>query len=130
VNDNPLLLVLRDAAEALRPLGIRHALIGGVAAIFHGSTRATRDVDLSIEAPDEQALIASLERHGFSDVIRRGAVFQARHQTGYRADLLVEQGPFEQAIIAAAEPRRLDGGGDFRLARVEDVIAFAAQIRD
>lgn len=125
MNDNPLLPVLRDAAEALRDLGLRHALIGGVAAIVHGSTRATRDVDFSIEPPgDDAALASAMTRHGFSDVARRGAVVQAMHASGYRADLLIEQGPFEQAIIQGAMLWRLEGGLELPVARAADVVAF------
>ena len=116
MHDNPLLAVLRDATEALAEAGVDHAQIGGVAAILHGSARATRDVDISVDVLDEEALRVGLAGHGFRDVIRRGSVIQAAHRSGFRLDLLVVHGAFERRIIAAALDRPVANIGVVRLA--------------
>lgn len=125
MSDSPLETVLHDASRVLGEAGVRFALTDGVAAILHGSTRATRDVDLSvaIEAPRVAALGALLGRSGFSDVRQAGSVIQASHPNGYRLDLLVADSAFEGAVIAGAVMRSLAGGA-VPLARLEDVIAF------
>ena len=126
MDESPLLIVLRDATRALAAEPFEHALIGGVAAIFHGSTRATRDVDLSVVVPTDRipALTEALERSGFGDLVQRGSVIQARHRTGYRLDLLQTGSRFERQLVADARPHELHDGWSFPLARLEDVVAF------
>ena len=83
-------------------------------------------MDLSVLVPAERegALLRTLRRHGFADPVRRGAVIQAGHGSGYRLDLLLAASRFEEAVIADAEERALSGDISFRLARLEDVVAF------
>jgi hypothetical protein len=38
-----------DASESLRAIGVRHALVGGLAVGAHGWPRATRDVDFLVD---------------------------------------------------------------------------------
>jgi hypothetical protein len=45
-----------DASQSLRSLGVRHALVGGLAVGAHGWPRATRDVDFLI---DDSAFVKS-----------------------------------------------------------------------
>lgn len=40
---------MADASESLRSMGIRHALVGGLAVGAHGWPRATRDVDFLVD---------------------------------------------------------------------------------
>ena len=104
MSGSPLEEVLRDAALVLARERVPDALIGGVGAIFYGSTRATRDVDLSIDSSPGtlSALCRSLEAAGFSSSELRGAVVQARHPNGYRLDLLAAQSSFKREVIAGA----------------------------
>lgn len=126
MSGSPLEEVLRDAALVLAREGVPYALIGGVGAIFYGSTRATRDVDLSIDSSPEalSGVCRSLEAAGFSEVEVRDAVVQARHRNGYRLDLLVAQSSFEREVIAGASTQELPGGHCTRVARLEDIVAF------
>jgi hypothetical protein len=47
---------MADASESLRSMGIRHALVGGLAVGAHGWPRATRDVDFLV---DDSAFVKS-----------------------------------------------------------------------
>lgn len=125
MRESPLGLVLGDAVEVLDGLGLRYALVGALAAVCYGSTRATRDVDLSVSLPagDRQELLAALRRKGFSRVQRRGSVIQAAHPTGYRLDLLLAESEFERSLVENARPRK-DLGVDVRVAGLEDVVVF------
>ncbi len=123
--ESPLVDVLRDATEVLRSERVPHALIGGVAAIAFGNTRATRDVDLSVIIPDTERgrLIEALVGHGFSEVAVRGAVIQARHHSGYRLDLLCAESEFEAMLVHAALPTSTLGC-DVPTALLADLVAF------
>ena len=67
---------LRRVVTALDKLKIRHALIGGLAVAAHGMIRATKDVDLIIDLPlqDALSLEQSLIDSGFQASFYRGAV--------------------------------------------------------
>jgi predicted nucleotidyltransferase len=57
---------VRDAPTLLRRLldrGVRFVLVGGFAAVAHGSTRVTRDIDVCLDFSTEnlQRLLAALE---------------------------------------------------------------------
>ncbi|GMV40819.1 MAG: hypothetical protein AMXMBFR64_25350 [Myxococcales bacterium] len=126
MNDSPLETVLKDASNALADGGVPFALIGGVAAILHGNTRATRDVDLSVavEAGAVPSVLRVLEQAGFLDVQLVGSVIQAVHANRYRLDLLLADSDFERHVIEGAAERELPGGHRVPLARLEDVVAF------
>lgn len=126
MSDSPLETVLTDAANALADGGVPFALIGGVAAILYGNTRATRDVDLSVavEAGAVPAVFQILQRAGFVDVRQVGPVIQAAHPNGYRLYLLLAESAFEQEVIDGAAERALSDGQRVPLARIEDVVAF------
>ena len=126
MNDNELLRVLDDAATVLERAGLRYALIGGLAAILHGATRTTRDVDLSLALDDMSTarLTDRLSDAGFRDIVVRGCVVQAVHENTYRLDIIIGASPFEAAVVAQASRRQLDEGRFASVATVEDVIAF------
>jgi predicted nucleotidyltransferase len=57
---------LLAGADALEELGLRYAVVGGLAVGVWSTPRATRDVDLYAELPAEhQTLQGALERRGF-----------------------------------------------------------------
>jgi hypothetical protein len=126
VTESPLVEVLLEATRALTEARVPHALIGGVACILHGGTRATRDVDLSItlEMGDLPTLDRRLVAHGFEGVTLRGSVVQARHTSGHRLDLLIAQSAFELAVLASAAPRSLAGGPEIALASLPALVVF------
>lgn len=48
-------------------LGIRYAVVGGIALAFHGRPRFTRDVDLLVHHKDVDVLKMALERLGYAE---------------------------------------------------------------
>lgn len=66
---------LRKVVAALDRLGVPHALIGGLAVAARGAIRATRDVDLIVATPIQEALSLerSLRNNGFAAAFHRGA---------------------------------------------------------
>ncbi len=66
---------LRKVVAALDRLEVSHALIGGLAVAARGAIRATRDVDLIVGMPVQEApfLVRSLIGLGFQATFHRGA---------------------------------------------------------
>lgn len=112
---------LRETLEALAPLLQRDppvaALIGGVAAAYHGLPRATRDIDLLFKTPrlrlpsileelraagceiDTGRVIAELGRDHLSSLTRNGV----------RIDLLEPVLPLFDRFLAESQPVEIDG---------------------
>jgi hypothetical protein len=65
---------LQKVTTLLDELRIPYALIGGLAVIARGVVRATRDVDLLIDAPlgDGRSLAISLNHHGLPGAFQKG----------------------------------------------------------
>jgi len=68
---------LEAIVDALTADGVPYALCGGLALGLHGYPRATKDIDILIEAASLPAAIASAKRVGF-DVSARKMVFGLR----------------------------------------------------
>lgn len=87
--------------------GIAYAICGSVAASLHGYPRMTQDIDILIEANEEQleAFLRAIEARLFY-VSRAAALEAERHsgmfnvidaETGWKADLIfLKQSPYEQ----------------------------------
>ena len=56
----------QDVFKSLRSHDVKYLVIGGIAAILHGVPRVTLDLDILIEASDEnaEALLLALEEAG------------------------------------------------------------------
>ena len=84
-----------EASKRLRALGIRHAIVGGLAVCAHGAPRNTTDVDflVGLEAFDGSDLVLT---HRAGVPVKIGAV---------SVDLLPAEEPaFESALEAAQDP--------------------------
>ncbi|HEY4121474.1 MAG TPA: hypothetical protein VGM56_26595 [Byssovorax sp.] len=92
----PVRIAAREASRALRDLGIRHALVGGLAVGAHGAPRNTTDVDflVGLEAFEGAGLILT---HRAGVPVRVGAV---------AVDLLPAEDPALTDALDAAQ------GGD------------------
>ena len=66
---------LQKVVTALDRLAIPYALIGGLAVAARGAVRATRDVDLLVALPVQEALSLeqSMRDHGFQTAFHRGS---------------------------------------------------------
>ena len=63
-SQSPLLLL--DVIETLDRLGVSYAVVGALAAAYHGVVRASRDADAVISAPSSEipALVEALQKAG------------------------------------------------------------------
>ena len=83
-----------EASRRLRALGIRHALVGGLAVGAHGAPRNTTDVDFLVG-------MEAFEGSGLALVHRSGVPVKV---AGVAIDLLPAEEPaFERALEAAQE---------------------------
>ena len=118
--------------EALNRRSVRYLIIGGYAVAFHGYPRATKDLDLWLEASPENARRALEAIHDFfgetlgleeGDLVSPGVV-----QLGYapnRIDLVLlpEGNPtFAEAFARARETRA--GNVPVRVVSKEDLLAL------
>ena len=133
------LLALTRALEAL---GSPSAVIGGVAVIASGVSRATVDIDatVSAQAVEPEQLAAALAQQdilprieGAIEFARSRHIFLAEHRpSGVPIDVSLAWLPFEEEAIAAAEVREF-AGVRTRVARPEDLVIYkmvAARPRD
>lgn len=134
-------LLLLDAVPILKQLGIDYAVIGAMAASFHGTVRASLDADavLSLAARSFESLESQFKDAGFRTALRRGdakdpisALLGLSDAYGNRVDLLsgirgMDPGIFARAVEVPFEGERL------RIIGLEDFIAmklFAASPKD
>ncbi len=99
-------VVLRRAVTALDGLGVRWAVVGGLAVSAWAAPRATRDVDLYCELPAEpDALRIALEAQGFTvpamrEELQSFGVFRSRSKPeGVFLDIFDAVGPLGEAIL-------------------------------
>jgi hypothetical protein len=92
---------------ALEDLGIEYAIVGGLAVGVWSTPRATRDVDLYAELPDDRrdAVRAALVQHGFdvpamNDELARFGVFRSKlKREGVFLVIFNAVGPLGVAIL-------------------------------
>lgn len=122
---------LRSLVRALEEVGVRYAIVGGLAVIAHGHDRLTRDVDAMVVDADERLdeIIAAMGRHGLVPVrqdparmARRERVLYLATATGRRVDILLGFIPYERASVDRAEMMDTRDGESIRVASVEDLI--------
>jgi hypothetical protein len=107
---------LDDGVAALESLGLRYALVGGLAIGAWSVPRATRDVDLYAEMPDEvrPSLADALKVRGFDvpammQELQRFGVFRSRSRDGIFLDIFDAAGPLGDAIIERRRQASLAG---------------------
>jgi hypothetical protein len=97
---------LTDAVDALDQVGLRYAIVGGLAAGAWGVSRSTRDADLYAELPSDRrgALQAALEHKGFHvpamhQELQQFGVFRSRSGDGVFVDIFDAVGPLGDQIL-------------------------------
>lgn len=97
---------LLSAVDVLDGLGLRYAVVGGLAVGAWGVNRSTRDADLYAELPeaDRPALQRALEERGFhvpamDEELERFGVFRSRSEGGVFVDIFSATGPLGEAIL-------------------------------
>lgn len=115
-----LTAALHDAVAMLRELHIDYALIGGVAAMVHGRSRYTEDVDFVAQPLHADILAAHpqvMARHRFDP----DCTWKLYHQSGIEIDLWKDE--HAQDIVDRAVRRKL-GGRFIKVAEAHDLIAM------
>ncbi len=117
----------------LNKLGVRYAIVGGVAMSFHGRPRFTRDVDVLLH-PDDLSLIRMVfDRLGYRETAEPWT-FRKTNLTLHRflkvhgedemmMDVLLANSPEHQKVIANAISAPAEDGA-VRVAGTSDLIAL------
>jgi len=136
--------VLRAAARDLSELGLRWALVGGLAVSARTEPRFTRDVDLVIAVPgdlDAEQAVHALQRRGYRiDALveqeAAGRLATARlappqeDDAGIVLDVLFASSGIEPEITEAAEELEVFPGLRVRVAGVGHLLALKLLSRD
>lgn len=103
--------VLGVVSTFLDDHGYRHAVIGGVALAVYGLPRTTLDIDLAVEAPAQDELIAFLEARGYETLNRSAGYSNHRHSDPEwgQLDFVYVKGETSDKLFL--ECRRLPGPG-------------------
>ncbi|TMQ22938.1 MAG: hypothetical protein E6J90_11565, partial [Deltaproteobacteria bacterium] len=140
VTDSPLQPALDAAIEALEGLGLRYALVGGIAVSAWGASRATKDVDLYAELGTaiRPRLHRELVQRGFhvpamDEELQRFGVFRSLFRpTNVFVDIFDADNPLGEAILERRREVHVQGRTRWTAA-AEDLIvlkAFSDRARD
>jgi len=120
---------LEEVARIMDRDGIPYMVIGGAALLFHGSTRVTKDIDVTVWV-DESSFAGTLDRlmkslpggAGASiESVAKTRVLTVRATSGVPIDLIFGALPFEKDAIMRAAKMKL-GGVTVRVCRPEDLV--------
>lgn len=117
---------LVDTVRVLEAIGVRHALIGGVAVGVHtGTPRATLDTDLAVtSAVDRDAIVRALVGAGFRHVGSFAHSLNFRHPSGEPVQLALDAA-FDEMI---ARCERFDVRGiAVPIVRKDDLVTMKQQ---
>jgi hypothetical protein len=123
--------VLRDLGAAIRDAGARWYLFGAQAALLHGASRLTADVDATVawDRPDTGPLLDALRARGFElrpappDFIERTRVVPLVHRSGIQTDLVLGGPGLEEVFLSRAVERDVEGVR-VPVATAEDLVAM------
>jgi hypothetical protein len=125
--------VLRSLDLALRAAGARWYLFGAQAALVHGSSRLTADVDATVaweDAGNTGPLIAALRTRGFAerpvgaDFVERTRVLPLEHVgTGIEVDVVLGGPGLEELFLSRAREHDIEGVR-VPVASAEDLVAM------
>jgi hypothetical protein len=118
-------------SAAFGDLEIRWYVFGAQAAIFHGITRATADIDVTVEAGEHPTaeVATALTSHGFvlrvadPAFVEQTRVLPVVHATGIPVDVVLA-GPGIEELFLDRVVRRRVGKADVPIAAAEDIIVM------
>ncbi|HEY3233582.1 MAG TPA: nucleotidyltransferase [Polyangiaceae bacterium] len=106
---------LWEAASLLERLGLRYAIVGGLAVGAWGVNRSTDDVDIFAELPVRRRaeIRKALQDLGFkvpamAEELAKFGVFRSRSKSGVFLDLFDAVGPLGEALLERRRQVRLD----------------------
>jgi hypothetical protein len=129
---SPVVETLAALTSAFGGLGVRYYLFGAQAALLHGASRLTADVDVTVELGERptSSLVRALTERGLvlrvqdPDFIERTRVLPLVHEhTGMLADVVLSGPGLEEMFLDRAQPRNVEGL-TIIVARAEDLIAM------
>jgi Nucleotidyl transferase AbiEii toxin, Type IV TA system len=130
---SPDVEVYRALSQALSFLGVSWYVFGAQAAILHGATRFTEDLDVTVllGTKEPRALVNELAHHGFSlrvkDVdafVEKTRVLPVLHtETGIPVDVVLGGPGLEELFAQRARPMDV-GGVSVPVVTAEDLIAM------
>jgi hypothetical protein len=137
----PALRQALDAAtEVLESLGLRYALVGGLAVSVWSAARATKDVDLYAELPARlrpdirrEMMLRQFEVPAMEEELERFGVFRSLFRpTDVFVDIFDAENPIGEAILNRRREVRAEGKVRWTAAPEELVIlkAFSDRTRD
>lgn len=116
---------IAEVSAALRAIGARHALIGGLALASHKVVRATQDVDFLADADKADAIEAELLKLGYR-CLHRSTDAANYIRNDERVDLLYAHRPIAQRLLCGA-PELTTALGKLRVISAEGLIGFKLQ---
>ena len=130
---SPIAELLAGIARALGSLGARWYLFGAQAAIVHGASRLTADVDVTVElgGRSSASLVESLRHEGFAlrvadtdDFVERTRVLPLVHEpSGILCDVVLAGPGIEELFFERSELRDV-GGVRVPVVSADDLIAM------
>ena len=130
---------LIDGLEALEAVGVRYAMVGGLAVSAWATPRATGDADLYAELPEQarSGLERELRSRGFdvpamAEELERFGVFRSRSRAGIFLDIFDSAGPLGEAILDRRREIDIEGRKVWTIAPEELVVLklFSERGRD
>ncbi|MCB9585785.1 MAG: nucleotidyl transferase AbiEii/AbiGii toxin family protein [Polyangiaceae bacterium] len=125
---------LAHAAATLQGLGVRFALVGGLAISVRSEVRFTRDVDLAVAVANDveaEDVIYRLRAAGYSPVTtveherhQRLATARLRSPSGLVVDLIFASCGIEAEVVNAASMFDYPGVGAIPVAESEELLAM------
>jgi hypothetical protein len=121
---------LAAIAAALAELEADWYLFGAQAAILHGSSRLSDDIDVTVWVDDRDRLLRALSAHDLSidedddDFVQRTRVLAVTHEpSGWSIDIVFAAPGFEDHVLSRTRWVEL-GGLRFRVPSPEDVVVM------
>ncbi|MGH8175598.1 MAG: nucleotidyltransferase domain-containing protein [Steroidobacter sp.] len=116
---------ITEVLSLFNRIGVRHALIGGLALASHKVVRATQDVDLLVDQDQADEIDRELLKLDYV-CLHRSADACNYGRGDERLDLLYAHRPIARRLLADAIDRKTSLG-DLRVISTEGLIAFKLQ---
>lgn len=116
---------ITEITSALNGIGVRCALIGGLALASHNVIRATQDIDLLAAAEEAAEIDAELTKLGYR-CLHRSADAGNYQRGDERVDFLYASRPIARRLLAGAAEFK-SSLGDLRVISKEGLIGFKLQ---
>ncbi len=125
---------LADLANRLGEVGVKFAVVGGLAASARGEARFTRDIDIVVAVSSDEeaeAIVFQLKNQGYGvlatveqEATHRLATARLQHPSGVVCDLIFATSGIEAEIVNGAEELELFDARFVPTASAEAIVAM------